>query len=1198
MTGPRPPRDVEIAVLGPMLMRVRGREIALTAPKERALLALLAIRCGHVVSCDEISLALWGDAPPRTAVKAIHGYVSNLRRTLSAGGIETVSPGYRAVIDPDAVDAIRFESLLVGARTDCPDEPATKVETLSAALAIWRGPALGDLANHEIGRNEATRLWELRLQAEEERFDALLDCGRHQTLVPDLMASVDAEPLREARWAQLMLALYRSGRQAEALRTYQRLRTRLATDLGIEPSGRLSTLEVSMLQRRPELDWVPNAVDATTPRRGSTAKATRVPLPAHLGVGPAVGLVGREEELETMGHAFKRVAGGEGLEVLLLSGEAGQGKTTLLAAAARAAFAEGGAYVLFGHSEEDLANPYQLFAEALGHYIAHVGDEELLGQPAVHGPELLPLVPSLAKRVQSQAPVKATGTDAERFLLFASVVDLLATISHETPVVLVFDDLQWADRASLQLLRHLSAAEKPMRVLVIAAYRDSELPRSEALVETLGALRRRRQVTHLAVTGLDDAGVVSLMEAAAGHGLDEAGQRLALAISRETDGNPFFVTEVLLHLVETGAINRDATGRWVPIDSLEGTVLPDSVRQVLDARVLHLGRGADRVLSMAAVIGVDFDLDLLSSATALPMDDLLDVLDAGVAAALLRELPDPLGHFRFTHALIQRTLYEQLGPTRRARAHGTVAASLEALCRGTPEARAGEMARHWSLTGNPADLPRALEAARLAADSALAGLAPAEALRYYSQALDLYARVATVDRRLELDLTTGLGIAQRQTGNPDFRATLLGAAREAAQLGDTHRLVVAALANNRGIVSMIGFLDDEKVEVLQTAIDRLPRDHIDRALALATLCLELTFGSDLERRCALAEEAVDIAARCGDDAITLRVLNLVADPLRVPRLIDQSLARSSDALAMAERVGDPVLHFWAAAARRIAAAMVGDIDEVDRCLEIGGFLASQLDQPTLTWTQTYATADRALLAGDLEEAENLAAEASRIGTENGEPDAAGVFNAQFLSISSQRGTMGDILPLIERAVAYNPGVPTFMSVLAGAHAEAGRLDDARRVLERFEDLRFELPDDMAWVTGMVTYAEAAVECHDPRFAGPLFAQLRPWAGHLSYSDLTTEGPVSHYLGGLATVLGRFEEADGYFAASATFCERVGAKCFGARTELNWARMLLERAGPGDCEHARMLLHKAHAISVQNGYGTTVRRAALALERLG
>ncbi len=1191
---------MKIAVLGPMLIRAGGRDIRLTAPKERGTLALLAIRCGTVVSCDEISLALWGDQPPRTAIKAIHGYVSNLRRVLPSECIQTIAPGYQAVINPQGVDVIRFERLLRRASHDFADDPAAKAEGLSKALTLWRGPALGDLADSDLGRNEATRLWELRLQAEEERLDALLECGEHQRLIAELMAAVDAEPFREARWAQLMVALYRSGRQGEALRTYQRLRNKLATDLGIAPSARLSSLEVSILRNRTELDWVPGGPNSRKagPGQSPTTEMQRIPLPGHLRVRPTDGLVGREAEVEALRDACRRVAGGEGLEVLLLSGEAGQGKTTLLAAAARTAFEERTAHVLFGHCEQVLASPYQLFAEALGHYLTHASDEELLGQPAVHGPELLQLVPSLANRVNGPAPSKASGTDAERYLLFASVVDLLATMSNQTPVVLVLDDLQWADRASLQLLQHIIAAERPMRLLVIGAYRDSDLFRAGPLVETLGALRRHGDVAHIALSGLDHSGVVSLMESVAGHTLDEAGQRLALAISRETDGNPFFVTEVLRHLLETGAITRDAMGRWVAVDTLEGTALPDSMRQVVDARIVHLGRDAERVLSMAAVIGVEFDLELLAKATGTPEDDLLDVLDACAAAALVRELPGPLGNYSFAHALIQRTLYEDLGPTRRARAHGTVATALERLCRATSERRSGELARHWSLTARAGDLPRALDAARRAADTALAGLAPADALRHYSQALDLFLRAGTRDPRLELDLTTGLGIAQRQTGDPSFRQTLLDAARGAAELGDTHRLVVAALANDRGRVSTFGRLDTEKVEILQAAIDQLPPDHVDRALVLATFCQELTFGSTLERRRAVAAEALDIAESSGDESVIVRVLNHIGDPLRVPALLHESLVRSADALEMARRVGDPVQQFWAVTARRIAAASAGDFDEVDRCLEIGEFLVSLLRQPTLTWTQMYAAADRALLVGALDEAQTRATEAFRVGSEAGEPDATGVFGAQFLSICSQRGTMGKLVPQIERALAEKRGTPSFVSVLASAHAQDGRIEEAGRVLKQFVEAGFRLPDDMGWMSGMVTYAEVAVECRDPRLAEPLFAQLRPWADQLSYNDVTTEGPVSHYLGGLATVLGRFDEAHAYFADSAALCERIGASCFGARTDLNWARMLLERGKPGDLDRACRLLHRAHTTAADYGYGTTLRRSAKVLEQLG
>ncbi len=586
---------------------------------------------------------------------------------------------------------------------------------------------MGDLADHELGRNEATRLWELRLQAEEERLDALLDCGEHQKLVAELMAAVDAEPFREARWAQLMVALYRSGRQGEALRTYQRLQNKLSHGPGhpaersaVEPGG-LDTAEparAGLGARWPEPEEAPSG--RRDDRRDPEDPPARAPArPAYRETGREASRGGSAEG-RVQARRRRRWARGT---ASLRRGGSGQDHPAGRGGPRR--FRSGGAHVLFGHCEEDLASPYQLFSQALGHYFAHVADEELLGQPAVHGPELLQLVPSLANRVHGPAPSKATGTDAERYLLFASVVDLLATMSNHSPVVLVLDDLQWADRASLQLLRHIIAAERPMRLLVMGAYRDSELFRAGPLVETLGALRRHRDVAHIALSGLDHAGVISLMESAAGHPLDEAGRRLAHAISLETDGNPFFVTEVLRHLLETGAISRDVMGRWVAVDTLDGTALPDSVRQVIDARIVHLGRDAGRVLSMAAVIGVEFDLDLLAKATRTPEDDLLEVLDAGAAAALVRELPGP------TREL---PLCPCADPEDALRGPGTDPTGSgprerwprrwRSCAEGRRRRRAGELARHWSLTARPGDLRRALDAARRAADIGLGGARP------------------------------------------------------------------------------------------------------------------------------------------------------------------------------------------------------------------------------------------------------------------------------------------------------------------------------------------------------------------------------------------------------------------------------------------------------------------------------------------
>ena len=554
----------------------------------------------------------------------------------------------------------------------------------------------------------------------------------------------------------------------------------LATDLVRAMAGRRSRHECRSLGEL-TLKGLPapvESIEVVWEPLGSFDPTRALPLPGRLAVHPTVGVVGRAAEVAAMTEAVQEVATGTGRQIFLVSGEAGLGKTTVVAEAARSAF-DAGACVLFGHCEEDLSTPYQLFAEALGHYVTHAPEDQLAAHVEAHGSELSRLVPALNSRIPDLPPSKATDSDTERFLLFAAVVGLVTMAAERQPVVLVLDDLQWADKGSLLLLRHLASADPTMRVLVLGTYRDSELSTTDALVDTLAALHRLDGITRVDLVGLAHGGVVALMEAGAGYGLDEAAVGLAHAIHRETDGNPFFVSEVLRHLVETGAISQDAEGRWVAEDSLDATSLPDSVREVIGARVLRLGKIAGRILSTAAVIGRDFDLPLLAVATNTAEDDVLDVLDSAAAVSLVRELADAPGRFNFAHALIQHTLSEDLGPTRRARAHRNVAEALEVLCGDHPGVRVGELARHW-MAAQPIDLTKAIRYSQQAADAALSALAPSDALRYYAQALDLQAEIADSDPVRGLDLAIGLGTAQRQTGDPTYRETLLDAARRAA----------------------------------------------------------------------------------------------------------------------------------------------------------------------------------------------------------------------------------------------------------------------------------------------------------------------------------------------------------------------------------------------------------------------------------
>jgi tetratricopeptide (TPR) repeat protein len=260
--------------------------------------------------------------------------------------------------------------------------------------------------------------------------------------------------------------------------------------------------------------------------------------------------------------------------------------------------------------------------------------------------------------------------------------------------------------------------------------------------------------------------------------------------------------------------------------------------------------------------------------------------------------------------------------------------------------------------------------------------------------------------------------------------------------------------------------------------------------------------------------------------------------------------------------------------------------------------ADQLDQPSIHWLFTFAAGGRAIVAGETDRAEQLANEALTIGTEGGEGDALILFGAQFLAVSVQRGSMSTVIPFIEQVVTDRPGLPMFTATLATAYADAGRIDDARNLLEKFSATGFELPMDLLWLLGMFAYAAAAIECRDRKYAGPLYERLAALADQFTTAGgSTAQGPVSYYLGGLSAVLGQFDEADARFAQSASLLKRMGARFFSVRTDIEWGRMLISRGAPEDAQKARTLLSTGQSLAAAHGYEGLERRATSALDEL-
>ena len=948
-----------------------------------------------------------------------------------------------------------------------------------------------------------------------------------------------------------------------------------------------------------ELKGLPEPVDVLDVRwepLDEVAPESGVPLPARLTHVPLTGVVARETEVALLTDAYKRTAAGEGRAVVLVSGDAGVGKTTLVAEAARRAAKED-ARVLLGRCQEDASASYSPFAEALHHYVAHAPEHVLRTHVETHGGDIASIVPALGQRLGEIPAPTRTDPDTERYLLYGAVASLLTAASALQPIVLVLDDLQWSDSQSLRLLRHVATTVESARLLVIGTFRDSELSPSNPLRDLLGALQREPNISRIELKGFDESGVLAFMEAAAGQRLEEAATDLAHALCLETDGNPFFVGEVLRSLMETGAIHQDNRGRWTVAGEMSEMVLPNSVREVISARVGRLGPQVGRILSTAAVIGRDFDFDLLDAVTDLDPEVVLDVLDAATGAALVHEVLDVPGRYRFSHALTQHTMYQFLSKVRRTRAHRQVAEAIESTAGQTPGARVGELAHHWLNASQPANATKAIDYSRQAGEAALAALAPDDAVRHLSQALRLAEMVPEDDPMVGCDLRLALGEAERQAGLPGFRETFLDAAHRAQELGATDRLVAAALGNSRGFFSSIGVIDADKVAVLESALEGLGDDDgRERALLLATLCSELALGTTLDRRQELADAARAMARRLGDPDTVIRTLNLVCDPLQVPSTLNERMIDAKEALELSELLGDPDLLFWTGAYSRLAAVQAGDFEMARRCLANMHTVISGLPQPTMMWVTLFNDAAGALLTGDPDRAEQLASAAVEIGTDSGQPDAFGFYGAEMIGVRRQQGRYGELVPMIEQVAAENPALPVFRATLAEAHMEAGNIDTARLMLEAAAADLTSLPYDVVWIFAVASYADVAAELHAEVPARLLLDLLTPFDDQVLFIGATAGSPVAYYCGSLESVLGHYNEAERHFAKAAELNARGQLEFAAAVTHLQWGRMLSARGEPGDLERARDLLTQAHDTALSRGYASIARRAIAALSQ--
>jgi class 3 adenylate cyclase/tetratricopeptide (TPR) repeat protein len=928
---------------------------------------------------------------------------------------------------------------------------------------------------------------------------------------------------------------------------------------------------------RPEMVY---AVEAEGVRAPSTDSAQQqdVPLPSAIARPAPGGLYGRDRELQLIREAFENTRASGDRHVVLIGGRPGMGKTRIASEAARAAYAAG-AIVLHGRSAEGLSVPFQAIGEALGHLLRNiesdlVRDDETRAMFGV-------LVPDLDGR-SGRPPRSDVSPMLDRYVLFSNVARALQTAAAGRPVVMVLDDIQWADAGTVEILRYLLAAEL-RRVLIVATYRDTDIA-GTPIEAVLAGLWNEPGVCRIDLGGLETEAVVALAEAAAGHGLGETGRDLAERLLRDTDGSPFLVTELLRHLIETGTLHEDVEGRWTVQADLSEIGLPRSVHEVVRSRASRVGEGAVTVLGTAGVIGPEFDVDVLSAVLGQDEGSLLALLDRAEDAGLVHGTS--VSTFRFDHAFIGRALAEPFTSPRRARIHARIAAALRATRPVEPAA----VANHWLAAGSVGDAAQTFEWTRRAGDDALARLVPLDAVRWYSAALDQCER-AGVAQRDRLAIRIARGDAQRQAGDPAHREALLEAAREAEQLGDIDLLVAAALANNRGYESVSGGVDMERVEILRGALRSIGEGRdAERARLLATLAAELTFHKDRDETLAIADDALAIARRLGDTRIMVHVLGMRFLTILAPDRLDECLSNSEEYLSLAQRLGDPVAEVFAGVYRANACLGVGDIAGVDAAIGVACDACGRVKQPLLEHLVGTTRAWRVLLAGDISEADRLATEAFTIGAGAGIPEALGAYAAQLVRVREAQGRLEELLPTIEE-VALRPGaVPAYRVVLCMVYGRLGRDEDARKYFDAEAACEFAtLPWDRFRLIGMCGLAEVCAHLRAERPAALLYERLRPFADQVSFSLTTTLGSVAYHCAILATVLGRYEDADTLFRLAEARNLEIGAPLWVAQTRCEWTAMLLERDEQNDRDRAKALIDAAYSDAQRLGWRTIVSK---------
>jgi DNA-binding SARP family transcriptional activator len=1086
---------VLIRVLGDLEVTVDDEQVDLGGAKPRTLVGLLVAAEGRAVAIEQLIEEMWDGDPPARVEASLQTYVARLRRALDPGRTErgaderlrTHPGGYSLRQDDVEVDARVFAAEVQAARTEA--DPGRAVAMLTAALGRWRGEAYAGLGSAGL-RAEAVRLGELRTAATEDLWQLRTDLGHHAEAVGALERLVAEHPLRERLWALLARALYLAARQGDALAALRRARTHLAEELGVDPGPELQALEQAVLRQDPAL--APAPVVATPPP----------PPPEAAPTTPS--LFGRDHELATAAELLADVAATGHGRVLVVEGESGIGKTRLADEVAELARSRGVA-VGRGVWESDPCPPLWGWSRALGH--------------AGVDPGVL-VVPD--------------GHDAAS-VSFQQAEQLLAALAGAGPVVLVLDDVQWADGESLRLLRRAAAGLAAAPVLLLVLVRREAAPSAD-LTGAVAALARLG-ADRLELTGLDPAAVHEWVRRRAGV---EVGDQLAAGLVERTEGNPFYLGELVRLLASGGALSGSGADGW-------GSV-PRSVQDVVRQRLGAIDPGHDDVVTAAAVAGRSFDLAVVADASGRPLDEVEEVTEALQVLGLVAE--EGPGRYRFSHAIARDAVYGMLSGVARSRAHAAVGAALEARWSSTLGDHAAELARHYELAGPGYERSAWLFAHR-AAVRAFEHAAYDEALRRGEHAVALQRQdTAAAPEELETVLVLVVRSLLRLGRPLDAWDPVARATRSALDRGDPAQAARTLVTISEDIVwgwRVHPSWSDEGIalweEVLEASAGVVDRGTA--ALVRAGLSYELFYLPPEEPRAtAHAEQAIREARHeAVPDRMRMRTLKLAIPALLRPEMRARRMPVYDEIIALATRLEDhatlaaTLTHraqdhgavgrldaMWADGER---ARRIAERHRLSEALVVSGSQAALRHQVRAEWEQALAVIE------EVEELESTLAMSGR-----------GITTCHRAMVLEAQGRLAEMEPVFAPMREWHP---VFREIHSLSLVRAGRPDEARRLMGPWGDQPF-LSRDYFTVALNALRSRTWAALGDQEAVAALRAALEPHADEMAIaSGVIFLGSVHQSLGELAVAAGDRDAAEAHLRAALAKHAELGLDHWVARS---------------------------------------------------